>query len=95
MGKQDNIEEKAVKLINSFMVEMDKCQDDTEYMDLIAASLVFKNLIINHFKDVLRKDLASETEIEAIVQAMINVSDDISKTVATVNIEKKHRQILN
>lgn len=78
----DKIEEKTAKLLNVFRLEMEKCEDEIEYMDLVASVLLFKNLIIKNFEESLRQDIYSEEDISIIVNKMIDFSNDIFKSVA-------------
>lgn len=90
----DKIEQKAAKLINTFCSEMESCKDEMEYMDLIAASLVFRNLIVNHFRNNLRQDLDSEEEVNLVIDSIITVSEDISKSVI-LRIDSPKKEFIN
>lgn len=80
------IEELAARFLNVFHAEMQKCDDDDDYINLIAGALVFKNLVIDHFKDNLLDDLC-EKEIEKIVNDINEAAKEVSRA-ALVRIKK-------
>ena len=77
----NRIEEKAAKLVTAFRLEMEQCKDEMEYYDLIASAVLFKNLILNHFKDALKQDLHSEEELRWIMDSVVSMSEEISEVV--------------
>lgn len=73
------IEEFAARFLNAFHAEMEKCDDELDYVNLITGALVFKNLVINHFKEELLDDLNLE-EADKIIKAVVDAAEDVSKT---------------
>lgn len=76
------VEELAARFLNTFHTEMQKCDEEFDYVNLIASALVFKNLVINHFREELLIDLSAE-EADEIIKAVVKTADDVSKTALT------------
>ncbi len=85
------IEDHVADLLQDFSVKMNDCSSETEYINLIISTMIYKNLIIAQFKMLLKEDGVKDSKIiiKELEQTALAISKEVEKRNALPVISKE------
>ncbi len=85
------IENLASSFLTLLTSHMEQCSSDAEYINLIIGILVFENMTIHNFKNLLKMD--NEQDVPEILAKMQDTANIISENI--LNRLSQNNRVLN
>lgn len=91
MNPKEEIDILTTKFISFFKNELEHCENDISYINLIISVFVFNNLINDHYEKIFKKDNPDEIEFKKTIKFLQDYASDITKEILSRVQEDKFK----